>query len=220
MEKVSERKRTYVRGKPLGNDLRSLIIDEIIHSGGNIITREYPGNFFAIAKRFSVHDSTVNNIWSNYCENKTLDPKKKKGGNPSKLRDGDLELIETLTRIRPTISLNELKDDLKFFDEAGLKLPHHGTRYYGHAPEDERCIELARYHQTPNITLNLLAGLEGVVCANTVKGAASSVHLLQFFGEAAQAGNVVAQRPALEYGPDIVVMDNCPTYHYTMAKRY
>jgi transposase len=278
MEKVSKRKRTYVRGKPLGNDLRSLIIDEIIHSGGNIITREYPGNFSAIAKRFSVHDSTVKNIWSNYCENKTLDPKKKKGGNPSKLHDGDLELIETLTRIRPTISLNELKDDvelydpkpdgvsisaisralkqrmpsglqysrkkvnkvaierftpvnmvytqmfinylhskdprkLKFFDEAGLKLPHHGTRYYRHAPVGERCIELARYHQTPNITLNLLAGLEGVVYANTVKGAASTVHLLQFFGEAAQAGNVITQRPALEYG-DIVVMDNCPTHHY------
>jgi transposase len=116
MEKVSKRKRTYVRGKPLGNDLRSLIIDEIIHSGGNIITREYPGNFSAIAKRFSVHDSTVKNIWSNYCENKTLDPKKKKGGNPSKLHDGDLELIETLTRIRPTISLNELKDDVELYD--------------------------------------------------------------------------------------------------------
>jgi hypothetical protein len=52
----SKRKRTYVRGKPLRNDLRSLIIDEIIHSGGNIITREYPGNFSAIAKQFSVHD--------------------------------------------------------------------------------------------------------------------------------------------------------------------
>ena len=276
MERVSVRKRTYVRGKPLGNDLRSLIIDEIIYSGGNIVTQEYAGNFSTIAKRFSVHDSTVKNIWRNYCENNTLNPKKKKGGNPSKLKDGDLELIETLIRIRPTISLNELKDNvelygqkrvsisaisraltqrmpsglqysrkkvnkvaierftsvnmiytqmfinylhskdprkLKFFDEAGLKLPKHGTRYYGHAPVGQRCIELAHYHQTPNITLNLLAGLEGVVYATTVKGAANTLHMLQFFEQAARAGNVVTQRPALEFG-DVVVMDNCATHHY------
>ena len=102
---------------------------------------------------------------------------------------------------------------MKFFDEAGLKLPKHGTRYYGHAPVGQRCIELARYHQIPNITLNLLAGLEGVVYANTFKAAANTLHMLQFLEQAARAGNVVTQRPALELG-DVVVMDNCPTHHY------
>ena len=94
-----------------------MIIDEIIYSGGNIVTQEYPGNFSTIAKRFSVQDSTVKNIWRNYCENNTLNPKKKTGGNPSKLKDGDLELIETLIRIRPTISLNELKDDVELYGQ-------------------------------------------------------------------------------------------------------
>ena len=92
-------------------------MDEIIHTGGNIITREYPGNFSAVAKRFSVHDSTVKNIWINYCENRTLDPKKESGGNPSKLNDGDLQLIETLTMLRPTISLNELKDEVELYGQ-------------------------------------------------------------------------------------------------------
>ena len=189
-----------------------------------------------------------------------------------------MRLIETLMMLRPTISLNELKDEvelygqkqyavsisaisralrnrmlsglqysrkkvnkvaierftpvnmiytqmfidylhsmdprkLKFFDEAGLKLPHHGARYYGHAPVGQRRIELARYHETPNVTLNLLAGLDGVLYANTVKGVANTVHMLRFFEEAAQAGNIVTQRPVLEYW-DIVVMDNCPTHHY------
>ena len=41
---------------------------------------------------------------------------------------------------------------LKFFDECGLKLPFHGKRLYGHAPVGERCIELLRYHRSPNIT--------------------------------------------------------------------
>lgn len=278
MEKVSKKKRTYFSGKPLGEDLRSLIIDEIVRLGGNAVTQEFPGTFSSIAKRFSVHDSTVKNVWVNYCENGTLAPRRKKGGNPSHLNDGDLELIETLVRNRPTISLNELKEDvelygnkpngtsipaiskalkyrmpsglkysrkkvnkvaterftpvnmiytqlfidylhskdphkLKFFDEAGLKMPHHGSRYYGHAPVGQRCIEMARYKQSPNITLNLLAGLEGVVYANTVKGAANTIHMLQFFEEASRAANIVNGTPALEVG-DIVVMDNCPTHHY------
>lgn len=278
MERVSKKKRTFVSGKPLGNDLRSLIIDEIIHQGGNIITREYPGTFSAIAEKFSVSNSTISNVWNNYCEYGTLEPRRRRPRNQSNLNDGDLELIETLKAIRPTISLSELKEEverygqkpngtsisaiskalknrmlsgleysrkkinivamerftpvnmiytqifinylhskdpnnLKFFDEAGLKMPHHGTRYYGHAPVGQRCIELARYHESPNITLNLLAGLDGVAYANTVNGASNTLHMLRFFDEASQAGNVVTGRPALEFG-DIIVMDNCPMHHY------
>ena len=55
--------------------------------------------------------------------------------------------------------------NLKFCDEAGLKLPHHGARYYEHAPVGQRCIELAHYHETSNVTLNLLVGLDGVLYA-------------------------------------------------------
>ena len=60
---------------------------------------------------------------------------------------------------------------LKFFDEYGLKLPFHGMRLYGHAPIGERCIEFIRYHESPNITVNLLAGLNGVEYMNTVHSA-------------------------------------------------
>ena len=35
---------------------------------------------------------------------------------------------------------------------------------------------------------------------NTVKGAANTVHMSRFFEEAAQTGNIVTQRPVLEYG--------------------
>ena len=60
---------------------------------------------------------------------------------------------------------------LKFFDECGLKLPFHGKPLYGHAPVGERCVEFVRYHESPNITVNLLAGLNGVESMNTVHGA-------------------------------------------------
>lgn len=80
-----------------------------MHAGGNVITREYPGTFSAMAKRFSV--------WNNYCECGTLSPRKKKGGNSSSLNDGDLELMETLTTIRPTITPDELKEEVEMYGQ-------------------------------------------------------------------------------------------------------
>ena len=102
---------------------------------------------------------------------------------------------------------------LKFFDECGLKLSAHGKRFYGHAPIGERCVELLRYHDSPNITANLLAGLNGVEYMNTVHGASDTISFLQFFAEAGNAANVETGRPALEVG-DIIVLDNCPTHHF------
>ena len=43
------------------------------------------------------------------------------------------------------------------------------------------------YHDSPNITVNLLAGLNGVEYMNTVQGASDTIHFLQFFGEAGNA---------------------------------
>ena len=80
---------------------------------------------------------------------------------------------------------------LKFFDEAGLKLPRDNTQCYGHAPKGQRCVEVRRYHETPNITINVLAGLQGVKYANIVDGASTTIHFLQFWGEAANAGDVI-----------------------------
>jgi len=102
---------------------------------------------------------------------------------------------------------------LKFFDECGLELPFHGKRLYGHAPVRERCIELLRYYDSPNITVNLLDGLNGVEYMNTVQGASDTIHFLQFFGEAGNAANMERGRPVLEVG-DILVMDNCGTHHF------
>ena len=102
---------------------------------------------------------------------------------------------------------------LKFFDEAGLKLPRDNTRCYGHAPKGQRCVEVRRYHETPNITIKVLAGLQGVKYANIVDGASTTIHFLEFWGEAANAGDVITGRPALEVG-DVVVMDNCATHHF------
>lgn len=69
------------------------------------------------------------------------------------------------------------------------------------------------YHSSPNITVNLLAGLHGIEYMNTVHGASDTLEFLRFFGEAGSAANIETARLALEVG-DIVVMDNCATHHF------
>lgn len=77
-------------------------------------------------------------------------------------------------------------------------------------PIGERCTEFIRYHDCPNMTVNLLAGLNGVEYVNTVHGASDTLAFLQFFGKAGNAAYITSGRPALE----VVVVDNCPTHHY------
>ena len=102
---------------------------------------------------------------------------------------------------------------IKFFDEAGIKMPDVGTRLYGHAPVGERCVEVVKQRQSANTTLNLLVSLNGVEYYNLIDGASNTVQFLNFFEEAANAVNFETQRPALEVG-DIIVMDNLGVHHY------
>jgi len=44
----------------------------------------------------------------------------------------------------------------------------------GHSPVNTACVELGRHLKSPNTTLNFLAGLDGVLYANTLDGASST----------------------------------------------
>ncbi|CAB3982844.1 Hypothetical predicted protein [Paramuricea clavata] len=59
---------------------------------------------------------------------------------------------------------------LKFFDEAGIKIPCVGTRTYGHSAKGTRSVEVVRKHESPNKTLNMLVSLDGPVYHNIVNG--------------------------------------------------
>ena len=52
MEKVSKKWRTYIKGSPLQNSLRTLIIDY------------FPGDLKSIADKFRVSNTTIKNIWA------------------------------------------------------------------------------------------------------------------------------------------------------------
>lgn len=101
---------------------------------------------------------------------------------------------------------------LKFFDESGFAL-HSGVGKpnYGHSPVNTTCVEIGKFLTSPNITLNMLIGMEGLLYANTENGASDAMTFLNFFGEA--SNNLMPNgEPILQYG-DHVILDNCPIHH-------
>ena len=260
--------RTFHRGKPVGKDARSLIIDDILSGGGDVSTEFYSGSFRAIGVKYKMSGLTVSKIWKTFCQT-TGDYllRHTVKGQPKKLEEPELDLVQLLIKSRPSITYKEIKENVeaystttasisaigravrdrlpegkmtwkkmirpaaekftpdniaycqsyvnfmstldpfrvKFFDEAGFKLPDCANPQYGHSVKGQPCVEIMRNSQTPNVTLNLLCGLNGVMYANTINGASNTVEFLNFFHEASQFtqpdGNSI-----LEYG-DFVVVD-------------
>ena len=102
---------------------------------------------------------------------------------------------------------------IKFFDEAGIKTPNVGTRLYGNAPSGERCVEVIRKMESPNVTLNMLISVQGAEYFTLLDGATDTIRFWDFFQEVCQAADQVSGRPAIEVG-DVVVMDNLAVHHY------
>ena len=102
---------------------------------------------------------------------------------------------------------------IKFFDEAGIKVPDVG-KLYGHSPVGERCVEVIRKSESPNTTLNMLVSYEGVQFYHLVDGVTNTVEFLNFFQEeAAGATFMQTLQPVLDVG-DTIVMDNLAVHHY------
>ena len=101
---------------------------------------------------------------------------------------------------------------VKFFDETGFKLPDCANPKYGHSVRGSPCVEIMRNTQTPNVSLNLLCGLNGIMYANTIDGASNTVEFLNFFHEASQHTQPGGQ-PILEYG-DYIVVDNVAFHRF------
>ena len=69
---------------------------------------------------------------------------------------------------------------LKYFDECGVKLPGNGMWNYSHAPIGERAVEIRRYCQTANTTVNVMCGLTGITYMNTVNGPSNTLEFYVF----------------------------------------
>jgi len=79
---------------------------------------------------------------------------------------------------------------LKFFYESGVSPVYDCNKRYRHSPVNSARVELGRHLKSPNITLNFLAGLDGVLYANTLDGASNTLEFLNFFDKAAKATQI------------------------------
>ena len=59
----------------------------------------------------------MKNIWQRLHMERTTEPRRHGGGKNSNLTQGDLQLIETIKRERPTLSLREIYDGLTEFGD-------------------------------------------------------------------------------------------------------
>lgn len=101
---------------------------------------------------------------------------------------------------------------LQYFDECGVKLPTICTRNYGHSLIGQRAVELHRYCETANMTVNVLCSLSGVTYMNTIDGRSNTTVFLRFFEETYNSANSNTGRPCLEVGDTIVLNVYCGTF--------
>ena len=76
----------------------------------------------------------------------------------------------------------------------------------------EQCVDLQCYFWTTNITLNFLAGVDGLNYANIVQGAPNSIEFWRFFSEVSQTVDPNTLRSVLEV-EEILVVDNFTAHH-------
>lgn len=107
--------RTYSQGKALNKDLRSLIVDVILSEGGDVTTGYYPGNFRDIERRFKVTAGVPKRVWNNFCKTGRLEPHRYVCGVQSPLEQPELELVRILKENRPSITYNEIKENVERF---------------------------------------------------------------------------------------------------------
>lgn len=272
---VSKAGRVFQKGKPIDDDLRRNICQDIIDQGGDFTTGFFPGSFTAVAQKHRVKCETVQKVWKLLCETGDIKRASRSGG-VQHLQQDDIEFVQFLKTDRPSMAIGEVLDkvnqfcnvhggtsksslqrtitdkmndgkwswkklvrphaekftaanvqycqqylnyihtinpmNLKFFDESGLKLPDVGKPNYGHSRVGTPAVEIVRYMNSPNITLNLLCGLDGIIYANTIDGSSNSLTFLNFFEEASEV-ILESGAPAFTYG-DHVILDNAPIHHW------
>ena len=65
---VNAKGRSYTQGKSLDGDLRRLIIDHCLSSGGNPVNGYLPVTYKSIADTYRVNLNTVAKIWNKFCD--------------------------------------------------------------------------------------------------------------------------------------------------------
>lgn len=109
MAKVNSNGRAYITGKPLGEDFRSLIIDEMISNGAPVGVVHYKGMYAMaekVGKKFKICTKSVLKYWKQHNVDGNLKASKpgKKVGTFTKLSDDHIAFVENLLRQKPSVT--------------------------------------------------------------------------------------------------------------------
>ena len=154
----------------------------------------------------TVSISTISRTITNRLESGKWSFKRTTNPSQSRFTDGNMQYIQTYLNFMA----QQDPYKVKFMDEAGIELQSATTRLYGHSPVGIPAINIVKYSQQPNKTINLLAGLDGTFCT-VIDGASNTERYLNFFDEAINA-YTASGIPVLQ-GGDIIVVDNVSFHH-------
>ena len=128
--------RTFHRGKSVGKDARSLIIDVILSGGGDVSTEFYPGSFRAIGVKYKMSGLSALKIWKTFCQT-TGDylPRHTAKGQPKKPEEPELDLEQLLIKSRPSITYKEIKENVEAHSTTTTSISAIGRDVRDRSPE-------------------------------------------------------------------------------------
>ena len=106
--------RTFHHGKSIEKDMKSLITDDILSGGGDVSTEYYPGSFRAIGSKYKVSGVTVSNKWNTFSQmGENLPRHSAARGQPIRLREPELDLVQLLIKCRPSRTYKDIKENIE-----------------------------------------------------------------------------------------------------------
>ena len=73
---VSEKGRSFERGKAVGLELRKSVIDMIVKEDGDVTNGNFPGSFKNVAQHLSLSLSFVRKLWKQCCDSRGITPQR------------------------------------------------------------------------------------------------------------------------------------------------
>ena len=114
--KVNSFGRRYASGKPLDNDVRQLIVLNLLEAGANEFNGHIPrGAQQATAIKYKVDHKVVGAVWKRYIDEGSLSPTESRscGKQPRKLGQPAIDFLEHLKLRRPSITYKEMFENLQ-----------------------------------------------------------------------------------------------------------
>ncbi|XP_006819402.1 uncharacterized protein LOC102809379, partial [Saccoglossus kowalevskii] len=113
--KINISGREWIVGVPLGNDYRSVLVEELKKlrgDDGNALPRGAVSN---CAQKFKVARSTVLAVWQRYCDTGSVSPRRRSTYRPTLLTDDDYRYryIELLKTEHPSMSYEDIRQKLE-----------------------------------------------------------------------------------------------------------